>query len=47
MSNLYEKYKNEPGMLVAIAEKEGNINFLEEIFFKKKRFLYLMQICRC
>lgn len=36
MSNLYEKYKNEPGMLVAIAEEEGNINFLEEIFFKKK-----------
>lgn len=37
MSNLYEKYKNEPGMLVAIAEKEGNINFLEEIFWHSRQ----------
>ena len=31
--NLYEKYKDDPKMLVAISNGEGNIAMLEDIFF--------------
>ena len=37
MANLYEKYKDDPEMLVAIAEREGNIAMLEDIFFISKK----------
>ena len=33
MTNLYEKYKDDPEMLVAISDREGNIAMLEDIFF--------------
>ncbi|HDL3766848.1 TPA: ankyrin repeat domain-containing protein, partial [Mannheimia haemolytica] len=36
MNELYEKYKDEPSMLVAIADGEGNIGVLEDIFLYKK-----------
>ena len=35
MTNLYEEYKDDPKMLVAIADGEGNIAMLEDIFFYK------------
>lgn len=34
MTNLYEKYKDDPKMFVAIADGEGNIAMLEEVFFR-------------
>ena len=37
MTNLYEKYKDDPKMLVAIADGEGNIAMLEDIFFISKK----------
>ena len=37
MTNLYEKYKDDPKMLIAIAEREGNIAMLEDIFFISKK----------
>ncbi|OAQ14987.1 aankyrin [Bibersteinia trehalosi Y31] len=36
MNELYEKYKDEPSMLVAIADSEGNIKLLEDIFLYKR-----------
>ena len=35
--NLYEKYKDDPKMLVAISNGEGNIAMLEDIFFISKK----------
>ena len=37
MTNLYEKYKDDPKMLVAISDREGNIAMLEDIFFISKK----------
>ena len=37
MTNLYEEYKDDPKMLVAIADREGNIAMLEDIFFISKK----------
>ena len=35
MTNLYEKYKDDPEMLVAISDREGNIAMLEGYFLYK------------
>ncbi|HDL6202557.1 TPA: ankyrin repeat domain-containing protein, partial [Mannheimia haemolytica] len=40
MNELYEKYKDEPSMLVAIADGEGNIGVLEDIFLYKKQLAF-------
>ena len=37
MANLYEEYKDDPKMLVAISDREGNIAMLEDIFFISKK----------
>ena len=40
MTNLYEEYKDDPKMLVAIAERERKISqMLEDIFFYKVKSL--------
>ncbi|HDL5503326.1 TPA: ankyrin repeat domain-containing protein [Mannheimia haemolytica] len=40
MNELYEKYKDEPSMLVAIADGEGDIGVLEDIFLYKKQLAF-------
>ncbi|MGX2970194.1 ankyrin repeat domain-containing protein [Ursidibacter sp. B-7004-1] len=40
MNSLYEKYKDDPSMLVAIADSEGDIRLLEDIFLYKKKLAF-------
>ncbi|TNG94431.1 ankyrin repeat domain-containing protein [Pasteurellaceae bacterium USgator11] len=37
MIDFYEKYKDDPGMLATRANSEGDLNLLNEIFFKEKK----------